>query len=104
MQLFRAARRYFIRMLQKICISTALLILSLFLPVAAIGQPLAIVDVTVIPMVGDILQNQTVLVSDGRILEIGKSSDVKIPRSAFQINGKNRFLIPGFTDAHTHLV
>ncbi|HWX94259.1 MAG TPA: amidohydrolase family protein [Terriglobales bacterium] len=50
-----------------------------------------------------ILADQTVVVTDGRITEIGPSQAVKIPASACRIDAKGRYLIPGLTDAHVHL-
>ncbi len=60
-------------------------------------------NVNVIPMDKErVLTNQTVLVGDGKIVEIGKQ--VKIPKGSQIIDGKGKFLIPGLVDMHAHLL
>src|ERR1044072_7177513 len=62
------------------------------------------VGVNVIPMDRErVLQNQTVVVRNGVIAEIGDARRVKIPKDARRIEGKGKFLIPGLTDMHVHL-
>jgi len=51
-----------------------------------------------------ILQNQTVVVRNGVIAEMGDAKGVKIPRDAQRIDGTGKFLIPGLTDMHVHLM
>jgi|ERR1044071_286459 imidazolonepropionase-like amidohydrolase len=64
----------------------------------------AFVGVNVIPMDRErILQNQTVIVRDGMITEIGEAKKVKVPKGAQTIDGKGKFLIPGLADMHVHL-
>jgi imidazolonepropionase-like amidohydrolase len=48
-----------------------------------------------------LLENQNVLVEGGRIKKIGK--DVQQP-DAIQIDGTGKFLMPGLTDMHVHLL
>ena len=68
------------------------------------AQPCAFVHVNVIPMDQErILGDQTVVVKDGRIAEIGPSKAVKIPPGACRIDAKGSYLVPGLTDAHVHL-
>jgi hypothetical protein len=65
----------------------------------------AIVDVNVIPMDGDGIQPaQTVLIRGDRIVEVGPVRDVPVPKNALIIAGQGRYLVPGLTDAHVHLV
>lgn len=65
----------------------------------------AFVGVTVIPMTrpGLVLPDQTVLVREGRIAEVGPRSAVAVPARAHRIDGTGRFLIPGLADLHVHL-
>src|ERR1044071_3760169 len=64
----------------------------------------AFVGVNVIPMDRErILQNQTVIVRDGMITEIGEAKKVKVPKGAQTIDGAGKFLIPGSADMHVHL-
>jgi imidazolonepropionase-like amidohydrolase len=65
----------------------------------------AFVNVNVIPMDRErLLLNQTVIVRQGLITEIGDAKRVKVPKAAQRIDGKGRFLIPGLTDMHVHLM
>jgi imidazolonepropionase-like amidohydrolase len=67
------------------------------------GQTIAFVNVNVIPMDKErVLTNQTVLVKNGVISDIGRN--VKIPKDVQMIDGKGKFLIPGLVDMHTHLL
>jgi len=65
---------------------------------------LALVHVNVIPMNRDVvLEDQALLVSDGRIEKIGPASTTAIPAGALKIEARGKYLIPGLTDAHVHL-
>ncbi len=78
-------------------------ILILFVSITISAQTVAFLNVNVIPMDKErVLQNQTVLVSNGIITAIGKS--VKIPKDVQVIDGKGKYLIPGLMDMHTHLL
>ena len=71
---------------------------------APASVPLAIVDVTVIPIDREgVDAHRTVIVGDGRIAEIGPSSTVTVPAGATVIDGRTRYLMPGFTDMHAHM-
>ncbi len=49
----------------------------------------AFTNVNVVPMDTDrVLKNQTVIVRDGRIAEIGAANKIKIPKDAVQIDGR----------------
>ncbi|MFZ1806584.1 MAG: hypothetical protein WAU36_05155, partial [Cyclobacteriaceae bacterium] len=64
---------------------------------------LAITNVTIIDgNGGDPASDQTVLIRDGRIEAIGKTSSVKIPKNTKVIDGKGKFLTPGFVDSNVH--
>lgn len=68
-------------------------------------QTVAFVDVSVIPMDRErVLKNQTVLVRDGRIAEIGDAAKVKVPAGAERVDGRGKYLAPGLIDMHTHLL
>lgn len=63
----------------------------------------AFVNVNVIPMDSErVLQGQTVVVRDGRIVEIGAAGQVKIPDGALRIDGQGKYLMPGLADVHVH--
>ena len=64
----------------------------------------AFTNVNVVPMDTDrVLKNQTVIVRDGRIAEIGAANKIKIPKDALKIDGRGKFLMPGLIDMHAHL-
>ncbi|HUP45610.1 MAG TPA: amidohydrolase family protein [Thermoanaerobaculia bacterium] len=66
---------------------------------------IAFMNVGVIPMTPDIgvLRNQTVIVRDGRIAEIGPAATVAVSPGAERIDGRGRYLLPGLADMHVHL-
>ena len=81
---------------------------SLLASVAGLNaqQPIvAFTNVHVIPMTRDtVLQNQTVIVRDGRIASIGPASRQEVPANARRIEGAGRsWLVPGLADMHVHL-
>ncbi len=72
---------------------------------SALGQTTAFVGVSVIPMDRErVLANQTVVVRNGVITEIGDAKKVKIPKDAVTVDGTGKYLIPGLVDMHTHLL
>ena len=76
-----------------------------FIPIHAslLGQDLAIEHVQVVDVVeGKILADQTVVVSTGKIREVGPTAKVVIPAEATRIDGQLRYLIPGLWDMHIH--
>jgi hypothetical protein len=67
-------------------------------------ETVAFVNVAVVPMDRErILTGQTVVVRGGRIAEIGAATSVRVPGDAVRIDGVNKYLMPGLTDAHFHL-
>ena len=61
-------------------------------------------DVSVLPMDSErVLEGQTVVVSEGRIAGMGPSSELNAPRGSLVVDGRGRFLLPGFTEMHGHL-
>ncbi len=73
--------------------------------IQAISQTTAFVGVNVIPMDRErVLADQTVIIKNGVIAEIGNAIKVRVPKDATVVDGKGKFLIPGFVDMHTHLM
>jgi len=65
---------------------------------------LAFTDVNVIPMDRPVvLEHQTVVVVDGRIVAMGPTKTVTPPRGARLIDGKGKFLLPALADMHVHI-
>jgi imidazolonepropionase-like amidohydrolase len=64
---------------------------------------IVIVGVNVIPMDKEqILRNQTVIIEDGKIKSILKNESAKIATGTHTIDGKGKYLVPGFFDMHAH--
>lgn len=64
----------------------------------------AIVGADVLPMTGtERLKNQTVLVVGDRIVRLGPSASVRVPRGYSAIDGRGKTLMPGLVDMHVHL-
>jgi imidazolonepropionase-like amidohydrolase len=69
------------------------------------AQTVAFTNVNVIPMDRErVLANQTVVVKNGLITDIGNTKKVKLPKDAVRIDGTGKYLIPGLVDMHTHLL
>lgn len=65
----------------------------------------AFTHVNVVPMDRErVLPDQTVIVRDGRIAEIGPASGITVPEGSRRIDGRGRYLMPGLADMHVHLV
>ncbi len=64
----------------------------------------AIVDVGVIPVDREgVLEGHTVLIQDGRIVEVAPADEVDVPAETRTIPGEGRFLIPGLAEMHGHV-
>lgn len=64
----------------------------------------AFVGVSVIPMDKErVLDNQTVLVADDRIIRIGPTADIDVPDGATKIDGSGLYLMPGLAEMHAHI-
>lgn len=63
----------------------------------------AFINVNLVPMASEtILEGMTVIVKDNLIDKIGKTSKVKIPKGAVEIDGTGKYLMPGLADMHVH--
>ena len=68
------------------------------------GQPIAFVDVNVLPMDRErVLRGQTVVIQGERIVAMGSSNSIDIAPEAYRIDGRGKYLMPGLTDMHVHL-
>ena len=67
-------------------------------------QIVAFTNVNVLPMDSDrVLQDQTVIVTAGKIASIGASASAKVPAAATRIDGRGKFLMPGLAEMHGHV-
>ena len=63
----------------------------------------AFVNVNVIPMDEErVLRNYTVVVEQGRIMEMGPAGSVTVPANAQRIDGSGKYLMPGLAEMHGH--
>jgi dienelactone hydrolase/imidazolonepropionase-like amidohydrolase len=64
----------------------------------------AFVDVNIIPMDRErVLEGQTVVISDGRIAEIGSVDELDVPDGAMVVNATGQYLMPGLSEMHAHI-
>ena len=63
---------------------------------------LAITDVTLIDAVNPVRRNQTVLIDQGRLVEVIDSGADRRFVAKEQVDGSDRYLIPGLWDFHVH--
>jgi imidazolonepropionase-like amidohydrolase len=68
------------------------------------AQTTAFVDVSVIPMDRErVLERHTVVVRDGRIVQVAPTRSASIPADATRIDGRGKFLMPGLAEMHSHV-
>ena len=80
-----------------------ILLVWLLLPISSVrGIDLAITSTTAIDAVNGLRQNQTILIEKGKILSVGHTSEINIPRGIKTIDGQDLYVIPGLWDAHVH--
>ena len=88
--------------------SVFLVILSLatiVAPSSAADPVLAFRHVNLIDATGSpVRPDMTVVVEGQRIVNLGKSGDVQIPKSAKIMDAAGKFLIPGLWDMHVHTI
>lgn len=56
-----------------------------------------------LPIHGAEIANGTLLIQHGKIVAVGKASDVSIPANATRIDVEGKLLMPGLVDTHSHL-
>jgi imidazolonepropionase-like amidohydrolase len=64
----------------------------------------AFINVNVVPMTSEtVIEAQTVLVEDRKIVTIGDVDNIPIPKGAVVIDSTDRYLIPGLSEMHAHV-
>ncbi len=66
-----------------------------------LAQDLLIKNATVLTVTNGTLENTDLLVRNGRIAELGQG--LTAPDGAQEIDGANRYVMPGIIDAHSHI-
>jgi imidazolonepropionase-like amidohydrolase len=65
---------------------------------------IAITNVNIIPMDTErVIEDQTVIIENGIIKEIGAANRVNLPDNSLQIDGSGKYLIPGLAEMHAHI-
>lgn len=87
--------------LARLTIASAALLLA---PAAsARAGDMALVEVGVVDIAAGRLEaRQTVLVADGSIAAVGPTGEVTLPSAIERVDGRGRYLVPGFWDMHVH--
>lgn len=49
------------------------------------------------------LENQSIVIKSGKIINLGPSSEITPPKNSLLINGKGKTLLPGFVMMHEHM-
>ena len=76
---------------------------ALGLRAAKAQTPIAITGVGLVDGTDSTVRaNQTVIVRGNRIVSVGPTSSARIPAGARIVNGRGKFLVPGFWDMHVH--
>lgn len=84
--------------------STLALLLAGASPALVIAADrLVLTDVTIIDVEdGRARPGQTVLIEDGSILQVTDAGNAVVPAEAKTVDGRGRFLVPGYWDMHVH--
>lgn len=68
------------------------------------NQEFVFQSVNIIPMNEErVIPNQTLIVKNGKIIEFGDQASVTYDKSAFVINAKGKYIIPGWSEMHAHV-
>ncbi len=61
-------------------------------------------NINVVPMNNsEVLENQTVIIRNGKIEKISAAEEIKIGDGATLIDGKGKYLMPGISEMHAHI-
>jgi Tol biopolymer transport system component len=65
---------------------------------------IALKNARIITMHGkDVIEKGTVIIKDGRIVKIGESNKIAIPKEANIVDASGKSILPGLIDMHSHL-
>ena len=94
----------FPRLLALLSLTTPATLAAQATPAAGARGTVAFVGVSVVPTTGNAsIPNRTVVVRDGRIVEVGEAGRVTVPQGATVVQGRGKFLMPGLAEMHAHL-
>ena len=73
------------------------------LPARAQSSPIAFRGAEVHPISSPAIANGTVVVHEGKIVAVGPSAEVRVPRGAQVVDVTGKVILPGLVDTHSHL-
>jgi imidazolonepropionase-like amidohydrolase/Tol biopolymer transport system component len=77
---------------------------NLRVPRAIAHQSVVLRGAQIVTMRGnEVLENGAILVKDGRIIQVGPTSDIVAPKGATVVDLRGKTVLPGFIDSHAHL-
>lgn len=76
---------------------------SMTSPVVKQKRPIAIVGATLLVGNGSRIEDGVLVLSEGKISNVGTKATTAIPEGAVQIDGRGRFVTPGIIDIHSHM-
>lgn len=80
------------------------LVATLGVTAPSFAETAVFVNVNVVPMTDEfVIGDQTVVVTNGKIVAIGGVDTVPVPEGAVVIDGTDRFLMPGLAEMHAHV-
>ncbi|HXG71721.1 MAG TPA: amidohydrolase family protein [Gemmatimonadaceae bacterium] len=82
-------------------VATAACIVAALLPASILAQTVAITGGKVYPVSGPVIDGGTVVISNGKIVAVGR--DVAIPAGARRIDATGKIVTPGFINSSTQL-
>jgi imidazolonepropionase-like amidohydrolase len=90
--------------LQKTILSCLLLILH-FSITETISQtnPVAFVGAKIIPISGEPIENGTLIIQNGKIINVGSSEVIELSSNTEVINVSEKVIMPGLVDTHSHI-
>lgn len=69
-----------------------------------LAQDIVFEHASVVPMTSNtVLKDQSVHVSQGRIVAVGPAAKIRVPTNATKIDARGKFLAPGFAEMHGHI-
>ena len=84
-------------------VSVLTVIASLAMAPAASAQVTAFVGGRIIDGTGKVIDRGTVVVRDGRIVQVGPQGSITVPQGATQVDLAGKTLMPGLINAHGHV-
>ncbi|MCA1763836.1 MAG: amidohydrolase family protein [Flavobacteriales bacterium] len=83
--------------------SKFLCLVFLAFPFFCSAQTTVFTDVHLIPIVGEEIENGTLIIENGKIKAVGAASEVSIPKGAEVVSLSGKVLMPGLVDSHSHI-